>query len=316
MKCTKCGKEAVAEIKYAGIALCREHFLSFIDRKVKREIREQVHFNRNDRVLIAVSGGKDSMLTLYQMSKIFGKWRNLELLAVTVDEGIGDFRVNCSRVAHKFADSLGIEHKTISFRDYIGITTDDVARVDKELAPCTYCGVFRRKVLNIYAKEVDADYLVLGLNLDDIAQSVLMNVTRGDTPRLVRMAPHTKRREGFVPRILPLRKVLEDEVRLYVTLTNIPYYPKRCPYAPLALRDTHREFLNNLEKKDPSVKFSILRFLDDVKPLLEEKYMAQLHPCKICGEPTPQDICKACQLEMRYHTLSKGGQWPSESRGW
>ena len=316
MKCSKCNREAVTYIRYAGINLCREHFLSFIDRKVKREIREQVHFKKDDRILIAVSGGKDSMLTLYLMSKIFGNWEELEIMAVTVDEGIGDFRKNCAKIAHEFSSSLNIEHRVITFKDYIGITTDEVVRVDKELKPCTYCGVFRRKVLNQYAKEIRANYLVLGLNLDDIAQSIIMNITRGDVARLARLAPHKKIKKGFVPRIIPLRRVLEEEVRLYVKLANIPYYQGRCPYAPLAIRDEFREFLNNLEKRDPAVKFSILKFFDEIKPFVEEKYAKELQACKICGEPTTGEICKACQLKMRFEKLSKGDQRHSAPQGW
>ncbi len=309
MKCSKCEKEAIAEIKYAGIRLCKEHFIEFIDRKVKREIREQVRFKRDDRILIAVSGGKDSMVTMHHMHKIFHRWENLELVAVTVDEGIGNFRKECAKIASSYAEKLGIEHKTITFKDYIGITTDDVARVDKELKPCTYCGVFRRKVLNTFAKEIGANYLVLGLNLDDIAQSIIMNITRGDTARLARLAPHRKVREGFVPRIIPLRRVREEEVRMYANIVKIPYHSGRCPYAPLAVRDVYREFLNKLEERDPAVKFSIVNFFDDIKPVIEERYVASLRPCKICGEPTTGEICKACQLKIRYEAMSKEAQW-------
>ncbi len=308
MKCSKCDKKAITEIRYAGIRLCKEHFFQFIDRKVKREIREQAHFKKDDKILIAVSGGKDSMLTMHQMHKIFGKWKDLELVAVTVDEGIGEFRKECAKIASEYAKELNIEHHTISFKDYIGITTDDVARVEKELKPCTYCGVFRRKVLNQYAKEIDANYLVLGLNLDDMAQSIIMNITRGDTARLSRLSPHTKVRPGFIPRIVPLRRVREEEVRLYVNLANIPYHPGRCPYAPLAVRDVYREFLNSLEERDPAVKFSVLNFFEEIKPYIEEKYSAQIHPCKLCGEPTTGEICKACQLKLRYEAMSKEAQ--------
>ncbi len=308
MKCSKCGKEAVVKIKYAGIKLCKEHFVEFIDRKVKREIREQAHFHKDDRILIAVSGGKDSMVTLYHMHKIFHAWKDLELIAVTVDEGIGTFRQECAKIANSYARKLGIEHRTITFKDYIGITTDDVAKVDKELKPCTYCGVFRRKVLNMFAKEIGANYLVLGLNLDDIAQSIIMNITRGDTARLARLAPHRKIREGFVPRIIPLRKVREEEVRMYAKIVGIPYHPGRCPYASLAVRDVYRDFLNRLEERDPATKFSIVNFFDEIKPMIEERYQEKLRPCKICGEPTTGEICKACQLKLRYEAMSKEAQ--------
>ena len=303
MKCTKCNREAEFFVPYAGIHLCRDHFIEFIDKKVKAEIKEQVHFKKDDRILIAVSGGKDSMMLMHEMQKIFGNWRNFEMIAVTVDEGIGDFRKECAQIAGDYARKLGMEHRVIKFKDYIGITTDDVARVDSQLKPCTYCGVFRRKVLNMYAKEIEANYLLLGLNLDDFAQSILMNVTRGDVARLARLAPHKKVAEGFVPRLAPLRKVLEQEVRDYNRVVGIPYHHGRCPYAPLAIRDEYREFLNSLEKRDPAVKFSTLNFFDKVKPYVEKDVKQKLKPCKICGEPTIGEICKACELKLRYEKL-------------
>ncbi len=303
MHCTKCEKEAIIEIKYAGIKLCKEHFIQFIDSKVKHDIKKQVHFKKDDRILIAVSGGKDSMLLLHEMHKIFGNWKNFEMIAVTVDEGIGDFRKKCAKIAGEYSKKLGIQHRTITFRDYIGVTTDEVARVDKELTPCTYCGVWRRKVLNVYAKEIGARYIVLGLNLDDFAQSIMMNVLRGDVARLARLAPHLRRIEGFVPRIVPLRKVLESEVRLYNEVAGIPYYPKRCPYAHLASRNFYRSFLNDMEKRDPAVKFSILNFFDRIKPYIEKDFTKNLKKCKICGEPTMGEICKACELKLRYEKL-------------
>ncbi len=303
MKCAKCTREAEFFIPYAGVHLCREHFVEFIDRKVKSEIREQVHFRKDDRILIAVSGGKDSMLLMHEMHKIFGEWRDFEMIAVTVDEGIGDFRLKCAEIAGDYASRLGIEHRLISFKEYLGITTEEVAEVDKELKPCSYCGVFRRKVLNMYAREIGARYLLLGLNLDDYAQSVIMNVTRGDVYRLARLGPHKVVREGFVPRLAPLRKVLEREVRIYNEIEGIPYYHKRCPYASLAIRDLYREFLNNLERRDPAVKFSTLNFFDKIRPLIEDETSKELGRCRICGEPTIGEICKACELQLRYEKL-------------
>ena len=305
MKCSRCGRDAEFKIRYAGLSLCREHFVEFIDSKVKKEFREQVRFRKGDRILVAVSGGKDSMHLLHQVNKIFGEWRDFEIMAVTVDEGIGDFRKQCAEVAEGYSKSLGIEHKTITFKEYLGLTTEEVAKTDNELAPCTYCGVFRRKVLNVFAKEIEADYVLLGLNLDDFAQSIVMNVTRGDVARLSRLAPHHERVPGFVPRIVPLRRVLEQEIRDYNKIENIPYVRRRCPYASMAIRDVYREFLDNLEKRDPAAKFSTLNFFEKLKPYLSVE-REKLHPCKICGEPTVGEICKACELQQRYERKKSG----------
>ena len=150
--------------------------------------------------------------------------------------------------------------------------------------------------MNRAARDWEATYLATGLNLDDTAQSILMNFSRGDVERLVRMGPHKKKQEGLVPRIQPLRTIPESETTLYVLLNGFKFHDLECPYAPEALRNSYREVLAALEDKYPGTRHSLLRSYDMIFPGLVKLYPpSRLQACS-CGEPSMAPKCKACEL--------------------
>ncbi|RLF55209.1 MAG: TIGR00269 family protein, partial [Thermoplasmata archaeon] len=163
----------------------------------------------------------------------------------------------------------------------------------------TYCGVFRRYLLNREARELSADVLVLGHNLDDFAQSVLMNFVNADLEKLARIAPHLRIQEGLVPRLLPLRLIPEKEVMLYAMLNNLELCLDRCPYA-FSNRFIFRRIIYELEDLYPGTRHKIVKVYDQIKPYLYELFPSEgMRRCKLCGEPSSKEICKACELRMR-----------------
>lgn len=199
MQCIKCSKEAVEYIRYNGSHLCEEHFLEYVERRVKKEIRQQVDLDGKSKVAVALSGGKDSSVALYIVHQALKQRRDLSVVAITVDEGIAGYRPQTMEKARELTDMLGVEHHFISFQDEVGKTMDDIAKATGQKGPCTYCGVIRRRCMNKVARDVGADVLATGLNLDDTAQSILMNFTRGDVERLARLGPHQKVQPGLIP---------------------------------------------------------------------------------------------------------------------
>ena len=295
MRCDKCPSRAVTFVRYSGSHLCKAHFNDFLDKRVKRCVREQTNLGKHRKVAVGVSGGKDSSVALYLMHKIMGARRGSELVAITVDEGIGGYRDRSIPYARRLSDELGIEHVTVTFRDVLGIEMDSIAG-DGVLA-CSYCGVFRRHCLNIAAREAGAQLLATGLNLDDTVQSVLMNMARAEMPRLARMGPHEGVQDGLVPRIQPLREIPEKEVYLYALLNGISFYSSDCPYAESAMRGRFKSLVAELEELMPGTRHGILRAYDELRPLLLQKYPpAALGRCARCGEPTMKERCKACEM--------------------
>jgi uncharacterized protein (TIGR00269 family) len=298
--CSKCRKPAITFIRYNGTHLCRDHFIEYFERRVKKDIKKQGKTEGSCKIAVALSGGKDSTVALYITNDIFSKRANIDLYAITVDEGIKGYRDKSLKIASRNCKKLGISHHIVSFKELVGKTMDEIASKKDELGECSYCGVFRRLCLNTKSKELGTNKLITGHNLDDMAQSILMNFVNDDIQKLARLGPHRNIQPGLVPRTFPLRTIPEKEVMLYAIVKNIEYHDAECPYSTRALRGTFREILDDLEYKYPGTRHSILNSYEDIKDILIEKYPPTgLNKCSICGEPTSQDVCRACMLKDR-----------------
>src|SRR6267143_3947555 len=300
MDCSRCGAPAVEWIRYSGEHLCRDHFLSFVERRAKRELRSQVDLHGGDRIAIGMSGGKDSSTTAVLLADFLRNRGDIELVGITIDEGISSYRPAGIEVAKRLCERVGIEHRVVAYEGTVGHTMDEVVGRDPGSIPCSYCGPFRRQALNQAAREVDADYVATGLNLDDTAQSILMNVARGDVEKFARLGPHDHRQPGLVPRLQPLRAVPEKEVYLYAMVRGIRFHDGTCPHAERAQRGRFREILNRLEEDSPGTRHAIVRGYDRLRPLFADHFPPpELSECVACGEPTANLMCKACELQLK-----------------
>lgn len=293
MKCQRCSKTAVHHQKYSNAHLCKSHFIEDVERKIKRDIRKFKMVERDDRIAVALSGGKDSIALLYVLNKIFKNRPDIEILAITIDEGIREYREHTLLYAVKLTKEFGISHIIRSFEKEFGTTLDDLTK-KKEHAACTLCGVLRKNLLNKAARELGATKLAIGHNLDDEAQTILMNYMRGDVDRMKRMLQDTVQ-PGMVLRIKPLRSIPEKEVALYGFLNNLPVSTDECPYAGEALRNEIREMINNYEVKHPGTKYSLLGGFEAIVQALRLPD-SQIVMCKKCGEPGSEAVCKTCRL--------------------
>jgi uncharacterized protein (TIGR00269 family) len=299
LTCSKCPQPAVTFIRYSGAYLCDKHFIEFVDRRVKKEISRQRKLPKNSKLAVALSGGKDSTLALYQIKNIFKNHRDFEIIAITVDEGIDGYRPASIEAAKKTCSELGVEYYITSFQERLGFNLDSIRPNTSEFLPCSYCGVFRRFCLNKMAKELDATALIMGHNLDDMSQSIIMNIFKGDAQKLARLGPHSNTQPGLVPRLMPLRTIPEKESYLYAMLKNLTIYDGECPYAIHAQRGFFRDMLARAEEATPGTRHAILSFYDQTNDVITGKFApAELKKCADCGEPTNQDLCKACVFKI------------------
>jgi len=295
VKCTKCKKEAIVFQRYSGLWLCEEHFIRDVERKAKRRMRKNRMIERGDVIAVALSGGKDSSALLKFLHETFRERRDLRIFAITVDEGIEGYREPLRRYAENLCDELGVEHYVFSFSDEFGRTLDEIARRG-ELTACTYCGVMRKYLLNKKAKELGATKLATGHNLDDIAQTVMLNYMRGEVERLARILPK-RRKKGLIPRIHPFMDIPERETVIYSFLKGIEISEEECPYAEFSMRAEIRNFLNEFEYRHPGTKYSILRGFERIHKILSESLETiELRECERCGEITSGRICKTCEM--------------------
>lgn len=276
--------------------LCQKHFIADVERKIKLTIRKHFNIQKNDVVAIALSGGKDSAVLLYMLHKILGPRPDVELVAITIDEGIKGYREHTLESAKKLTARVGVRHIIRSFEDEFDITLDDIISKEREKGACSYCGVLRKTLLNKTAIEIGATKLATGHNLDDEAQTILLNHLRGDVARMVKLSqPHAL--EGLVLRAKPLRFVPEKEVALYALVNDLPVDFSECPYAHEAIRGEVRDMLNNFEVAHPGTKYSLLKGFDTMAPMMSKEYTdIELAKCRICGQACSLEICQACKL--------------------
>jgi uncharacterized protein (TIGR00269 family) len=250
---------------------------------------------RGDLVTVALSGGKDSTALLLLMSRLLSQFADARLVALTIDEGISGYREETIHSAEKLTAKLGIEHHIISFSELFGESLDDILK-GRETQACSICGILRKKALVAGAGRIGATKLATGHNLDDEAQSVLMNVFRGDLPRLIRNSGMDSSGR-FIPRIKPLFLISEKEIALYLMLNNAWNVLPECPYTRFALRREVRSLLSGFEYKHPGT----MRHLIESKQKIERSCIGSgvsepLRTCRGCGDPSSGEYCQVCQL--------------------
>ncbi|MCX6775528.1 MAG: TIGR00269 family protein [Candidatus Micrarchaeota archaeon] len=299
VSCSKCSGDAVVYLPYGNENLCKKHFVDSFEKRVRRTAREFRMIGKGDRVGVAVSGGKDSVSMLYLLKDICDSMR-VELVALSVDEGIEGYREGTLKVAKENCRKLGVEHRILSFKREIGITVDEIAKKKDRMRTCSYCGVFRRWILNKTAREMGLTKLAVGHNLDDAAQTVLMNFLRNEPFRLARFGPSGGiiEHEFFVDRIKPLIRIPERESAVYSIIRGMNIKFGRCPYAHEAFRNEVRVFLNEVEEGFPGTKFRVFNSFMSVRDVLREKFSSNETPikCKECGELSSNEVCMRCKM--------------------
>jgi len=284
------------------VKLDKDEFNKMIFERINNLIDDYQLVKEGELIAVALSGGKDSVLTLHAL-KNYQNFLDFDLVAISVDEGIDGYRQHGIDSAIQNADELGIKLVQKSFEDEEGFCLDDIYQDFK--SACIPCGVFRRNILNKTAYELGACKIATGHNLDDEIQSFLMSFARGDTIKFSKFGPeldviHPK----LVPRIKPLWNTPEKEVGMWAVLNNINIHLDECPYSHLSLRAKIKEFLNVNEDKYPGIKNNVMVSFQKILNF-ENDITTNLNECEVCGEPTSSNICKACELKK---LISENGE--------
>ena len=293
-KCIKCDKPAHCS------DLCKEHFMDYFEKKVRRTIKKFDLFSKKDHIGVAVSGGKDSTVALYVLKKL-----GYKVEGITVDAVIGNYTQKNLENLRSVCKKYNIKLHEISFRDEFGQSLCFIRSVAQSkglnYSSCLICGVLRRYILNKRAKELKFDCIVTGHNLDDEAQAFIMNVFRNDIILARRQGPITGsgKNKSFVKRVKPLYLCTEKEVEHYSKLMNFPVNYGKCPCSEGSYRNEYREMLNEFEKKFPPTKYNIIQFFLRTVHQMKEKDVGdeiEIGKCDQCSEPSANKVCKRCEI--------------------
>ncbi len=293
MRCRICRGKPVIYMPHHRLALCRDDFLSWFERYTERTVKEFRMFTRADRILVAVSGGKDSLAL----------WHVLRKLGYTADGlyihlGIGEYSERSRERVESFARSAGAELITVDLRSEL----TGIPELEKASArtACSLCGLVKRYNFNRIAREKGYSVVATGHNLDDEASSLLSNVVNWNLKYLRRKYPVLEEEKGFVRKVKPFCKFTEKETAMYALLNRIDFVEEECPYAEDASTIFYKEILNRIEERFPGTKLRFyLEYLRKVYPRFREAEEGELGSCKVCGEPSPTEICPVCRLRER-----------------
>lgn len=296
MTCKNCEKNPVIKLTNNDVELCKLCFFKYFEKKARKTISKYNLIQKKDHVVVAVSGGKDSMALLYILNKLK---QDIKLIAILIDEGIQDYRIELIKNVKKYCKETKIPLKIYSFKKEFGKPLDKL--VPRGEKACNVCGVLRRYLLNKYSRKLKATKLATGHNLDDEAQSVIMNQFRRNIKTSARLGPITGVQDDlrFIKRIKPLYFLLDEEAMIYASLRNLPFRSFKycaCPYAAYSYRNKIKKMLNDFEEKYPGTKNNIINSFLEILPLLKKKYVGAIKSCKTCGEPCSGDICQVCGL--------------------
>ena len=298
--CSKCSQQAVYLRRYTGERLCESCLVDTTVDRVRKNINRLKMLQENDTIAVAISGGKDSAVLLSVLHKIEDRYPDAELRPFTIDEGIIGYRDRALKAADQLAKSLDLKLDVFSFSDLFDHSLDEIVRMRGEsgLGACSYCGVLRRRAMNTAAEQLEANVVATGHNMDDEAQTVLMNLMRGDSRRLARTnVPRSRSIEGLVPRVKPITELSERDIVAYSQVLHLPYHDVPCPYAEEAYRNDVRNFLNDMEHKRPGTLLAVLRSGEAISEAFTELSAGwKITNCERCGSPSPSSICKACEL--------------------
>jgi uncharacterized protein (TIGR00269 family) len=303
MKCKVCRETAVIEVRRHNAAFCRDCFLRHCHEQVSRAIGALSMFDRDQRVLVAVSGGKDS-LALWDILLDLGYRADGLYLGL----GIGSYSDSSGRLARAFASSRQAHLVEVELQAAFGFDIPTGAAAARR-APCSTCGLSKRHLFNQAALDGGYDVVATGHNLDDEAAVLFGNVLRWDLPYLGRQLPVLPETDGFARKVKPLVRLSERETAAYCVLRGIDYIVEECPMAAGNRHLGYKTALDQVEERSPGSKAAFyFGFLERMAPLVDQaaaEERRELHPCPECGSPTVADTCAFCRLVTR-----AGGRLP------
>jgi uncharacterized protein (TIGR00269 family) len=292
MKCRKCGSAAVLELRRHNAAFCAPDFLEFFRNQVREAIRKHRMLERDERVLVAVSGGKDS-LALWDVLIAEG----YDTTGLYLDLGIFDYSVESRGKCEAFAAARNVPLLVRRVVEEVGAPVPVIQSVTRR-PPCSGCGLSKRYLMNRVALDEEIPVVATGHNLDDEAATLFGSVMHWQTEALPRQSPalpsaHPK----LVRRVKPLYRLSERETAAYAFLRRIDYIVEECPFAAGATSIAHKEILNRLEDVSPGAKHNFLfGFLDRARPAFERAEAVTLNECARCGQVTTGTLCAFCKL--------------------
>ena len=315
MKCRKCAETAAIHMRQHKLALCREHYLEWLPEQTERFIEKYKMFTREDKILVAVSGGKDS-LSLWDILHRLGYHADGLYIGLGIER---DYSDQSRRLTEQFAAERGLTLTVVEVEATYGATIPELAEISNRGRgkPCSVCGLSKRYIMNRAAHDGEYTVLTTGHNLDDEAAVLFQNTLMWQGGYLLRQAPVLEANQpGLARKAKPLCRFYEREMAAYAIMRGIDYIYDECPHAIGSTTLWYKEILNGMEEKRPGAKLQFyLNFLqakdDGLFAAQADTGVPDLHPCAKCGQPTTAPgECSFCRMWDKVREV-KGARLPA-----
>ena len=254
---------------------------------------------KNDElVAVAVSGGKDSLVLLHILDKM-SKNHNFRLEVITIDEGIPGYRNEALEIVKESCSKINVKHHVYSYKDIFDLSLDEALdlRENEKTSSCSICGTLRRRAMDYAAKDIGADVIATGHNLDDNLQSFFINLLSGDTNKIGWMEPDTSK--NAFRKIKPFCEIYEAEIVFYAFTNEIPFQTEPCPHMNEGIRTEIREFLNSLENQHSGIKNNLFNSFLKISGIVKNSNVKEKRFCSNCGNECTGKICSVCNLILK-----------------
>ena len=314
MKCKSCRGPAVVEVRRHNAAFCRNCFVAYVRGQVEKAIRRFEMLRPGQRVLVAVSGGKDS-LALWDLLLELG----YDAAGLYLGLGIGGYSDRSGELVRSFARERDAELLEVDLRERYGFDVPTAGR-EGSRSTCAVCGLSKRYVFNRTAIEHGFEVVATGHNLDDEAATLLGNTLRWNTEYIARQHPALPAREGqggrtMARRIKPLHRLTEHETAAYAFLRGIDYVVEECPLVAGNTQLRYKDAISVIERTSPGSKAQFfLGFLERAAPLFRAAADPSLVECASCGQPTTGRFCAFCRARAQILGV-RLGDGPAERPG-
>ena len=288
MKCKVCGEQAIIKLKSHHSAFCKEHFIDFFERRVEKTISNYKMFKKEDKILVAVSGGKDSLTLLHFLNK-----KGYKVKGYHINLGIKEYSKESIEKIEKFIKQNSIEIKIENAKEILNHTITDIRKRFRNT--CSICGKIKRYLINRAGENFDV--IATGHNLDDETSRLLGNLLHWHKDYIKRQEPLLKETESLKKKAKPFIFNSEFEIAAYAFIANIDYVTSSCPFSKGATTKFYKKIFNKIENEMPGTKINFLKGFYTFKKennIKEENW--GLKQCNICGYPTYEEICSVCKL--------------------
>uniref|UniRef100_A0A2K6W3C2 Cytoplasmic tRNA adenylyltransferase 1 n=1 Tax=Onchocerca volvulus TaxID=6282 RepID=A0A2K6W3C2_ONCVO len=320
-RCWKCDASASVKRSKDGKPACVVCFTDAFEAEVHNVIKTYGLFGEGKKVAIGASGGKDSTVLIHVLNKLNRKHDyGLDIILLSIDEGITGYRDDSLKAVERNKNDYGLPLVVMTYKQLYGWTMDEIVSAIGAKNNCTFCGVFRRRALDRYiifaiiyffffwlpslqfifismtgAIECGANIVATGHNADDMAETVLLNILRGDLARLQRCTDIVTGLEGCLPRAKPLKYVFEKDIVMYAHFNRLDYFSTECRYAPDSFRNYVRKYVKKLERLQPKAILDLIKSGEAISAR-SDVFLPTLTTCERCNYMSSQKLCKACLL--------------------